>query len=145
MSELPFFVYGTLRPGAHNHDRFLRGRTAAEEPARLPCARLHDGPGHPYAVRAADGEVVGDLVHAAPGAYAGLIAELDRLEDYFGPGHPLNLYTRETCEVVRVHDGAAVRAWVYLATARAGLGAPVAGGDWFSRPRRPVPDAPRTP
>lgn len=29
---LPFFVYGTLRPGEPNHDLFLRGRTRAEEP-----------------------------------------------------------------------------------------------------------------
>lgn len=28
---LPFFVYGTLRPGEHNHDLFLRGRTRTEE------------------------------------------------------------------------------------------------------------------
>ena len=48
--QLPFFVYGTLRPGEHNHDLFLRGRTAAEEPARLRGALLYDGPGYPYAV-----------------------------------------------------------------------------------------------
>lgn len=147
IDELPFFVYGTLRPGEYNHDLFLKGRTAAEEPARLPCALLYDGPGYPYAVRRGTAHIVGDLVHAAPGRYGELLSVLDRLEDYSGPGHPLNLYEREACDVVRVRDGATVRAWVYVAAARTELGAPIDGGDWLSAPsrRRPVRGVPRTP
>ncbi|MFG3494011.1 gamma-glutamylcyclotransferase family protein [Streptomyces sp. NPDC047928] len=140
--ELPFFVYGTLRPGAHNHALYLRGRTAVEEPARLPGAVLREGPGYPYAVRG-PGDVVGDLVHAVPGAYRALLSVLDRLEGFYGPGHPLNLYEREPCDVVRGRDGAFVRAWVYVAAARTEPGPPIEGGDWFSR--GPAPDVPRTP
>lgn len=70
-AELPFFVYGTLRPGEVNHALFLRGRTAAEEPARLPDALLYDGPGYPYAVQHPGSQIVGELVTAAPGAYGG--------------------------------------------------------------------------
>ncbi|KUH35724.1 MULTISPECIES: gamma-glutamylcyclotransferase family protein [Streptomyces] len=141
--ELPFFVYGTLRPGEVNHGLFLAGRTAAVEPARLPGAALHDGPGYPYAVPGGHGEVAGDLVHAAPGAYGELLSELDRLEEYLGPGHPLNLYERRPCDTVRLRDGAVVRAWVYVPAPRTTPGAPIPGGDWLSR--RPVPGAPRTP
>ncbi|MET9434310.1 gamma-glutamylcyclotransferase family protein [Streptomyces sp. NPDC006551] len=150
--ELPFFVYGTLRPGAYNHDRFLLGRTVAEEPARLAGALLYDGPGYPYAVPA-EGRTVagtaagiaGDLVTAAPGAYGELLAVLDLLEEYRGPGHPRNLYERVEREVLRVRDGAAVRAWVYFAAPGVPLGPPVTGGDWFSRSVPPTPGAPRTP
>ncbi|MFF9864008.1 gamma-glutamylcyclotransferase family protein [Streptomyces sp. NPDC013953] len=143
--ELPFFVYGTLRPGECNHALFLHGRTASEEPARLPGALLRDGPGYPYAVRGAGGGgVLGELVTAAPGRYDALLSVLDRLEEYYGPGHPLNLYEREACDVVRVRDGVTVRAWVYVAAAAAEPGAPIAGGDWLRR-RTPVPDGPRTP
>ncbi|WP_411112809.1 gamma-glutamylcyclotransferase family protein [Streptomyces sp. 029-5] len=63
--SLPFFVYGTLRPGEHNHDLYLRGRVAAEEPARLAGALLYDGPGYPYAIEAA-GTAAAGAVH--PGA-----------------------------------------------------------------------------
>ncbi|MEU9985082.1 gamma-glutamylcyclotransferase family protein [Streptomyces sp. NPDC050856] len=142
MSELPFFVYGTLRPGERNHELFLRGRTSAGEPARLAGVLLHDGPGHPYAVRGA-GQVAGELISAAPGGYGALLCVLDRLEGYAGPGHPRNLYEREVCEAVRLRDGARVRAWVYLAAPGAAPGAPIPGGDWLSRPR--LPGAPRTP
>ncbi|MGW0783423.1 gamma-glutamylcyclotransferase family protein [Streptomyces sp. NPDC002913] len=152
--RLPFFVYGTLLPGEHNHDRFLRGRTREERPAVLPDALLYEGPGYPYAVEG-HGTVHGSLVTAEPGAYAELLGLLDDLEQYLGPDHPRNLYERVARPVlpVRAAPGAGagtpepVRAWVYLAATavarslRTG-GTPVPGGDWLSR--RPPP-APRTP
>ncbi|MBT2444827.1 gamma-glutamylcyclotransferase [Streptomyces sp. ISL-36] len=141
---LPFFVYGTLRPGEYNHDRFLLGRTVEEVPARLPGALLYEGPGYPYAVPG-EGEIAGDLLTAAPGAYGALLSVLDRLEEYVGPGHPLNLYERAEREVVRVGDGAAVRAWVYFAAPGTPLGPLIGGGDWVTRTAPPAPGARRTP
>ncbi|MFC0054684.1 gamma-glutamylcyclotransferase family protein [Streptomyces actinomycinicus] len=133
---LPFFVYGTLRPGEPNHDLLLRGRTLAEEPGRLPDTELYDGPGYPYAVERSGGEVRGELVTARPEGYAELLAGLDRLEEYV-PGDPRNLYERVARDVVRT-DGSAVRAWVYLAapgvTARLRTaGTRIEGGDWLAR------------
>ncbi|QES50268.1 hypothetical protein DEJ50_23025 [Streptomyces venezuelae] len=136
-AELPFFVYGTLRPGEYNHALFLRGRTAAEEPARLPDALLYQGPGYPYAVYHPGTSVTGDLITAAPGVYRELLADLDRLEEYHGPGRPRNVYDRVAAEAHRA-DGSTVRAWVYLAAppvarrlAETGLAIP--GGDWRHR------------
>ena len=134
---LPFFVYGTLRPGEANHDLFLRGRIRAEEPGRLPGALLYDGPGYPYAVEEAGaGEVSGELVTALPESYGPLLAELDRLEEYV-PGDPRNLYERVARDVVRT-DGTAVRAWVYLAAPGVAArlrarGRLIEGGDWLAR------------
>ncbi|NEA19104.1 gamma-glutamylcyclotransferase family protein [Streptomyces halstedii] len=139
---LPFFVYGTLLPGERNHDRFLTGRVRGHRPAVLPGALLYHGPGYPYAVEG-PGEVRGALVTAAPGAYCELVALLDELEGYLGPGHPRNLYERVARPVVPRPDGPdasdglyvpdgphragvradpadparPVRAWVYLAGA----------------------------
>ncbi|GAA4293152.1 hypothetical protein GCM10023086_03740 [Streptomyces venetus] len=135
---LPFFVYGTLRPGEVNHDLFLRGRTRSAEPGRLVGAVLYDGPGYPYAVEEpGDGEVSGDLVTAPPEGYAELLAELDRLEEYV-PGDPRSLYERVERKVVRETDGAAVRAWVYVAAPAVAArlrarGRAIAGGDWRAR------------
>ncbi|MDH6542107.1 gamma-glutamylcyclotransferase [Streptomyces sp. SPB4] len=134
---LPFFVYGTLRPGEVNHALFLRGRTAAEEPARLPDAALYEGPGYPYAVERAGSAITGELITPAPGAYGELLAELDLLEEYAGPGRPGNVYDRVARAAVRP-DGTRVRAWVYLAAAPlarrlAALGTEIPGGDWLRR------------
>jgi gamma-glutamylcyclotransferase (GGCT)/AIG2-like uncharacterized protein YtfP len=136
--RLPFFVYGTLRPGEVNHDLFLRGRTRAEEPARLAGAVLYDGPGYPYAVEEAGGVVCGELVTARAEAYGELLAGLDRLEEY-QPGDPSrSLYLRVEREVTRDADGAAVRAWVYLAAPAVAArlrarGKLIEGGDWRAR------------
>ncbi|MFI2349580.1 gamma-glutamylcyclotransferase family protein [Streptomyces sp. NPDC019443] len=136
--ELPFFVYGTLRPGECNHDLFLHGRTATEEPGLLAGAVLYEGPGYPYAVLdAGGGTVAGELVTAAPGGYGELLAVLDHLEEYIAPGHPRNLYERVVRDVLRP-DGTAVRAWVYVAApGPAGelraKGTRIRGGDWCGR------------
>nr|WP_225836827.1 gamma-glutamylcyclotransferase family protein [Streptomyces sp. NK08204] len=134
---LPFFVYGTLRPGEPNHDVFLRGRTASEIPGRLPDAVLYDGPAYPYAVPEPGGAVTGDLITPLPEEYERLLAELDRLEEY-APGDPRNLYERQARDVLTV-DGTPVRAWVYLAAPAVAArlrvrGTRIDSGDWHTRP-----------
>ncbi|WP_196218123.1 gamma-glutamylcyclotransferase family protein [Streptomyces blattellae] len=134
-ARLPFFVYGTLRPGEPNHDLFLHGRTEAEEPGRLTGAVLYDGPGYPYAVeQIGDGVVYGELVTARAEVYGELLAALDRLEEY-RPGDPRSLYERVAREVMRDADGAVVRAWVYVAAPAVAVrlrarGTLIEGGDW---------------
>ncbi|MER6097420.1 divalent cation tolerance protein CutA [Streptomyces sp. NPDC001728] len=125
--ERPFFVYGTLRPGAYNHDRFLAGRIGTEEDAVLHGAVLRDGPGYPYVVPANGGKVVGTLLTPSPGDYGDLFGLLDRLELPVG-------YERAAMDVVRVRDGARVSAWVFLAAPDAPLGEVIESGDWFDRP-----------
>ncbi|MEU3460296.1 gamma-glutamylcyclotransferase family protein [Streptomyces sp. NPDC006733] len=139
--RLPFFVYGTLRPGQANHV-LVAGRTAPPKPAVLPGALLYDGPGYPYAV-AAEGDaaadtVHGELLHVLPGHYERVLADLDRLEEHV-PGARGNLYERLVLRVVC--DDLPCEAWVYLAgegparTLRAS-GRVIPGGDW-ARERPP--------
>ncbi|RDG35406.1 gamma-glutamylcyclotransferase family protein [Streptomyces corynorhini] len=163
---LPFFVYGTLRPGGHYHDRFLTGRTVREEPALLAGALLYDGPGYPYAIETTQttettettemprvtrvpgapgtvetsGTVVGELVTPAPAHYGQLLAALDELEGFLGPGHPGNLYDRVVRDIRRA-DSTTAAAWVYVAAPRVARllradGRPIPGGDWNRHGRR---------
>ncbi|MET8976018.1 gamma-glutamylcyclotransferase family protein [Streptomyces sp. NPDC004539] len=139
-APLPFFVYGTLRPGEANHALFLSGRTLTEEPARLTGAALYDGPGYPYAVEAPGGLVHGDLVTVRPEYYAAVLTELDLLEEYRADD-PDSPYLRVTREVVRERDSQAVRVWVYLASPRLSHRLRAGGdlipeGDWLG-PRTP--------
>lgn len=135
--RLPFFVYGTLRPGEVNHDRYLYGRIRSAGPARLADAALYDGPGYPYAVAEPGGVVHGDLVTALPEAYDELLPALDELEECV-PGDPRSLYERVARQVTLDADGSAELAWVYVAgpvvAARLrARGRRIAGGDWRSR------------
>lgn len=133
-ARLPFFVYGTLRPGERNHAAHFDGRIAAQGPARLPDAVLYEGPGYPYLVEEPGrGPVHGELVTALPTAYDRLLAALDLLEEY-RPGDPRNLYERVARAALRP-DGSPVPAWVYVAAPRvaAGLrasGTVIDGGNW---------------
>ncbi|GAA3772312.1 gamma-glutamylcyclotransferase family protein [Streptomyces chiangmaiensis] len=134
--RLPFFVYGTLRPGGRNHDVFLRGRTRSEEPGLLPGAVLYEGPGYPYAVEQHGGTVRGEIVAPLPEAYGELLDALDRLEDCV-PGDPRSLYERVDRDVT-ASDGRTVRAWVYFAAPAVAArlrahGTPIEGGDWPAR------------
>lgn len=140
--RLPFFVYGTLRPGERNHDIHLRGSVEAEAPARLSGAVLYEGPGFPYLVEGPEGAPVrGELITALPSAYDRLLAGLDVLEDY-APGDPRNLYERVVREVTLLDGGVTVPAWVYVAAPRVAArlrasGVVIGGGDWSSFGARP--------
>ncbi|MFJ6831676.1 gamma-glutamylcyclotransferase family protein [Streptomyces sp. NPDC091209] len=132
--EPPFFVYGTLRPGEHNHDLFLRGRTRSEEPGRMSGLVLYAGPGYPYAVEEPGGVVSGELVTARTEEYEELLAALDALEEYT-PGDPRSLYERVARDAVRADGITAVRAWVYVAAPEVAArlrtdGKLIENGDW---------------
>ncbi|WP_408056420.1 gamma-glutamylcyclotransferase family protein, partial [Streptomyces mesophilus] len=135
---LPFFVYGTLRPGEYNHRRFLQGRIVAAEPARWVGAELYEGPGYPYAIESpGTGTVHGEIVTPAPQEYPQLLALLDRLEDYV-PGDPDNDYER-VARTVETATGP-VRVWVYVAAPAVAArlraaGQVLRGGDWLTRVR----------
>ncbi len=134
--QLPFFVYGTLRPGQGNHRRFLGGRTTQEVPAVLHGHELFDI-GLPYVVGSTpDAMVVGDLAFVLAEHYSDVLADLDRLEGY-SRHRPGGHYQRQALPVrYQGGDGdeATALAWVYLAgpAVRARLlgASPVPGGDW---------------
>ena len=139
MTNLPFFVYGTLRPGQGNY-RILAGQTVGEFPATLAGHALY-GPGLPYVTAGEeDSAVVGDLIFVAPEHYGEVLDRLDCLEGY-RPGGRHSHYEREARAVRYVDaDGpeATTLAWVYLAgpAARERLQAAerIAGGDWLAAP-----------
>ncbi|WP_205571335.1 gamma-glutamylcyclotransferase family protein [Streptomyces sp. YIM 130001] len=141
--RLPFFVYGTLRPGGRYHDAYLNGHLLAEEPGLLQDTLLYEGPGYPYAVRTPSaGPVRGSLITPLPAHYARVLDALDHLEGY-RPGSPDHLYDRVPLDVLREPAPSrnalpqAVRAWVYVAPAGLAArlrasGTPLPGGDWFA-------------
>lgn len=129
---LPLFVYGTLRPGLHNHARYLGGLCESARPAVLAGVALHEGPGFPYVVPDPGRRVHGELLTVRPDAYRSVLAALDRLEDCRPDGS--GLYVRVRMPVTPA-AGEPVDAWVYLAgpaeTARLRAHpALIPSGDW---------------
>lgn len=136
--NLPFFVYGTLKPGGSNYTRYLAGRTLEEIPARLAGGALYDYGPYPFLAVEPDlahpaEPVHGMLMVVQPELYAAALVELDDLESYDAATHQ-GSYLRVTWRVQT--SAGMVTAWVYiagpamLATIRAGALRKIEGGVW---------------
>lgn len=133
--RLPVFVYGTLRIGQPNYHRLLLAspdhRTA---PGHVDGWELRGADaGFPWAVPAAGGRIVGDLITVAADAYHTVLARLDQLEGC-NPHHPGggNLYDRIAVDVTTAAGVAP--AWMYAAGAllRHRAATRVPDGDWVA-------------
>ncbi len=119
---LPFFVYGTLKPGEENYPRYLAGRTAEERPATISGAALYTEGRYPFLVIdprlvQPDEQVTGVLIALKPGHYYSALRYIDDLEGY-QPGNPHNWYERIVHPVQPAAAHATpVEAWVYVAGA----------------------------
>lgn len=115
MENLPFFVYGTLRTGENNWERFLKDRTVEEIPAVLPDHKMFIDE-FPFVTDAEDGSSInGNLVYPKPELYDAVTRDLDGLEQY-DPTTDTGWYMRVVREaVVQNENGESqkVRAWVY--------------------------------
>lgn len=152
--KLPFFFYGTLRPGERNYDHLLKGQTSHEENGwwlegaelylhaagsygHLKPAEMHYQPSgaYPYLVEGT-GRVAGHLIELKPELYEALLVELDWLEG-FSENAPAeeNEYLRIEREIVH-ESGARRQAWIYLGAPHAfSRQAPyltrIESGDWL--------------
>lgn len=117
--RLPFFVYGTLRPGEGNYGYCLAGKTRQETPGTLSGSQMYGNLGFPYVILSdnpAD-TVRGDLVWVdeSVASYEDVKHSLDALEGTRIEGRNTgNHYDRLVADI-QTDDGAIVRAWVYIA------------------------------
>lgn len=140
LSLLKVFVYGTLKPGERNYQRYCGDRVVEAKPA-IARGRLFDLPlGYP-ALLPGDSPVWGVLLSFAD---AGVLHDLDELEDYDPQrGAELNEYCRCQIEVFHppISEGGRIwadcpslgLAWAYLMApdrVRSLKGAAIASGWW---------------
>lgn len=126
------FVYGTLLQHGSNHC-LLAPYSVFNCPATVQGQLWHLPAGYPM-LFAGSGRVCGELVHYRDEQK--LLAVIDELEDYYGPGHQDNVYER-TRLTVTDWTGVIYEAWGYCcppgkeAWMQAGA-IPVPSGDWRS-------------
>jgi gamma-glutamylcyclotransferase (GGCT)/AIG2-like uncharacterized protein YtfP len=137
LEYLPVFVYGTLRAGQANWQRYLAGKTLSEHPAIAPKHKMFST-NYAYVTDAPDYQVIGELMLIRPDCYAQVMHDLDRLEDYAPHDLEHSLYVRVQREVLITDQEPRVcRAWIYHLNPRrramfseADL---VPHGDWLRR------------
>jgi gamma-glutamylcyclotransferase (GGCT)/AIG2-like uncharacterized protein YtfP len=130
--RLPFFFYGTLKPGGVNYLRYhLAEALVGEVPATLDRAALYTDGTYPVVLLLSDArpsdQVQGFLMTLADAVYTRLLSELDDLEEYH-PNAPLeqSWFVRRVT-AVRLASGAQVEAWMYEAGPR--VAAQIAAGE----------------
>ena len=129
INPLTVFVYGTLKPGYANHNRYCRDRLLKIQPAQVQGA-LFDLPlGYPGMAK---GEqwVQGFILTLKEDGTT--LSDLDALEDY-DPNNPNSLYTREITEVFSPTGDSLGQVWVYymaIAHIQSMQGTPVLSGNW---------------
>jgi gamma-glutamylcyclotransferase (GGCT)/AIG2-like uncharacterized protein YtfP len=130
--QLPFFVYGTLRPGQKNYSRYLQGRTLDEIPAtcRGGLFFVKEG-GYPYLVPGKN-VVTGELLYLDPKHYDSILAGLDELEEYDPQDEEGSVYLRRKT-VVSTAWGEEREAWVYYWNCPQVAGREIKSGDFRDR------------
>src|SRR4051794_8323842 len=139
MTQLPIFVYGTLRHGQSNYHRLLAGKTAREQSAVLTDHALHTDI-FPYVFDTSDGSsVYGELMFPLPHLYDDVLAHLDELEDY-REGDPSSMYLggkRPVYYTDADREPQTITAWVYHAGPETRREATeqnrIPSGDWLTR------------
>jgi len=123
------FVYGTLKEGMANHDRFC-GDALTIEPAFTNGRLYHLPYGFPAMFDAPDGQVFGEVM-----TFPDIKKTLERLDSLEGyrPGDNQNHYIRVGKAVTILNSRKTVRAWVYVyPKSRLRLDfTPIATGNWL--------------
>ncbi|WP_042210633.1 gamma-glutamylcyclotransferase family protein [Paenibacillus borealis] len=117
------FVYGTLRKGELYHDLLENSRLCSALAETNGCM-ADTGLGYPVLLEGSGAERVAGELYEVSGR---VLAGLDRLEEYYGPGNPRNEYERIRAEVRT--DGGMLEAWVYVYR-RPHSYAVIPEGDW---------------
>lgn len=149
--DLPYLVYGTLRPGGSNAHLIDLHRATYAGRIDLPGYAMLNSPfDYPYLVHVSH-SVVGPMCLDAPGVAAAPIAidvvdppdgaeqrqslrqALDLLEG-FTPGGDANNYERMALRITHPTTAEPTWAWIYLAGSAATLDADswISSGDWFA-------------
>lgn len=112
-TNLPFFVYGTLRHGEGNYYGQLVGRTTREALGTVDGFLMLGRKAHfPFALAASDDyTVTGEVMWINDDLYDQVLESMDTLEGYT-PGGNMNLYDRQVV-TVETGDGP-VKAWMYV-------------------------------
>jgi gamma-glutamylcyclotransferase (GGCT)/AIG2-like uncharacterized protein YtfP len=110
---LKVFVYGTLKPGESNYERFCAGKVLQAQRA-IARGHLYALPiGYP-AMTPGDREVHGFLLTFTDNE---ILHHLDRLEDYNPHRYPeQNEYNRQLIETFNLSGQPLATAWTYLMT-----------------------------
>ena len=109
------FVYGSLREGFFNYDKYLKGKVNSIKPAKINNMTVYHMPykGYP-AIMKGEGTVYGEIMEIKPEMYDETMSAMDEMEGFIRENNPQNEYEKTILEVEHLDDGKTEKCYVYF-------------------------------
>ena len=113
--NINFFVYGSLREGFFNYDKYLKGKVVSITPAKIKNMVVYHMPykGYP-ALLNGEGTVYGEIMEIKPEIYAETMKAMDEMEGFISENNPKNEYDKVIFEVENLQNGKKENCYVYF-------------------------------
>lgn len=110
--KLKMFVYGSLRTGFFNYDKYLKGHVIKAEPAKVNGTLYHmPNKGYPALLKGTD-EVYGEVITVDN--YETVMEAIDEMEGYLGIANKNNEYNRVVLDVHLLDTNELEKCYVYM-------------------------------
>lgn len=115
MKNINFFVYGSLREGFFNYDKYLAGKVSEKKDARLENMRLYHMPykGYP-AITPGEDVILGEIMVINEDDYEATMKAMDEMEGFISENNPENEYHKVVLEVENLQTEEKEKCYVYF-------------------------------
>ena len=115
MKNINFFVYGSLREGFYNYNKFLDGKIFKKKQGKLHNVKLYHMPykGYPAIVPGED-YVLGEIMVINKEDYDSTMKALDKMEGFISEGNSENEYHKMLLEVENIENNQNELCYVYF-------------------------------
>lgn len=112
--NINIFVYGSLREGFFNYDKYLKGKILSVTPAKINNMIIYHMPykGYP-AIIEGKGTVYGEIMEINPSLYKETVTAMDKMEGFISLDNPDNEYNKKLFEVEHMNDSKKEQCYVY--------------------------------
>ena len=115
MKNINIFVYGSLREGFFNYNKYLDGKVKSNREAKLENMNLYhmDYKGYP-AITHGDGTVLGEIITINESDYESTMKAVDEMEGFISENNPENEYHKIILEVEDIQTNEKEKCFVYF-------------------------------
>ena len=115
MSRINLFVYGSLREGFFNYNKYLSNKVLEKKEAKLENMKLYHMPykGYP-AITSGEDVVMGEIMVLKDDCYEDTMKAMDEMEGFISENNPENEYHKVILEVENLHTNQKENCFVYF-------------------------------
>lgn len=115
MKNINIFVYGSLREGFFNYNKYLEGKVSNKKEAKLENMKLHHMPykGYP-AITHGNDTILGEIMVINEDDYEETVKAMDEMEGFISENNPDNEYHKVILDVEDITTNTKEKCFVYF-------------------------------